>query len=411
MNSEKPNKVLYIVLSLLLAVAFWLFVDTEQGNKTTQTFNAVPVEFIGAEDTLPSRGLMLTEGADATVDIRLSGPRAVISSLRRSDLRLQVNLTDITAAGLYSKNYSLFTPDDVDRTSITTEGASRSTVTVKIDPLSTKTIPVQVRVTGDVAETFICMRSMQTIEPSSITVSGRDEDIAPVESALVEVDVDGASASVDQEFSYTLLDGDGNPVGNDSIRVSDKRIAVKVPVYLTKELDLVVNFTESPGSSLDNVDYDLDVKSITVAGEPASLEGKDNIVLAEIDLSAYPMDAEIPLEIDLPAECVPVSGETMATLSLKFHGLTTRVLTVTNISATGLSEGQSFHPITNSVEIQIRGSAGDLDLVTPEDIRIVVDVSQYTTNTTSSEPAKVLVDRFSDVGAVGTYDVFFKITF
>ncbi len=411
MRSEKPNKILYIVLSLLLAVAFWLFVDTEEDNTISQTFSGLQVEFIGAEDTLPSRGLMLTDGMDATVDLRLSGPRTILSSLRRSDLKLQVNLTDITAAGTYSKNYTLLTPDTVDRTSIKTESQSRSTITVQIEPLSTKTIPVQLKPVGEVAEGHICMNDMRVVEPSTITISGRDEDIDPVESALVEVDLTGAETTINQEFSYQLLDGEENPVENESIRLSERRVLVTVPVYVTKELDLVVNFVESPGSKLGNVDWDLDVKSITVAGEPASLEGKDNIVLADIDLSAYPMDTELPLEISLPAGCVNVSGDTTANLTLKFRGLTTKVFTVTNISATGLGEGQKFSLITNSVEVQLRGSVADLELVTPEDIRIVVDVSQYTTNTTSSEPAKVLVDGFSNVGAVGAYNVFFKISF
>lgn len=59
--NEKVNKVLYIALSLLLAVLFWLFVDNEQGSRTSETFYRVPIEFVGAEDVLPSRGLMLVD--------------------------------------------------------------------------------------------------------------------------------------------------------------------------------------------------------------------------------------------------------------------------------------------------------------------------------------------------------------
>ena len=72
--SDKTNKLLYIGLSLLIAVIFWFFVDSEQGHNTTQTYYNIPVEFIGETDTLPSRGLMLTTGADATVDLELRGP-------------------------------------------------------------------------------------------------------------------------------------------------------------------------------------------------------------------------------------------------------------------------------------------------------------------------------------------------
>ena len=41
--SEKANKVVYIALSLLIAVLFWLFVDNEQGSKISETYYHVPV--------------------------------------------------------------------------------------------------------------------------------------------------------------------------------------------------------------------------------------------------------------------------------------------------------------------------------------------------------------------------------
>ena len=69
--SEKVNKILYLALSLLLAIIFWLYVDNVKGNTIPKEFNAVPVEFIGAEDTLPSRGLMLVDGEDATIDLKI----------------------------------------------------------------------------------------------------------------------------------------------------------------------------------------------------------------------------------------------------------------------------------------------------------------------------------------------------
>ena len=56
--NEKLHKILYIALSLLLAVAFWLFVDNEQENTIERPFNGIPVEFIGWR--IPRSRLRLT---------------------------------------------------------------------------------------------------------------------------------------------------------------------------------------------------------------------------------------------------------------------------------------------------------------------------------------------------------------
>jgi len=415
MNKEKPNKILYMVLSVLLAVAFWFYVDAEQGNLMSRSFSGIPVEFIGAEDTLPSRGLMVSDGGEATIDLRLSGPRTVIASLRRSELSVQVDLRDITAAGTYSRLYNLITADNVDGTSIQIESASRSSVRVQVEAMSTKTIPVAVQVTGDVAEGYIYMAEKLMQDPTVLTISGREEDIDPVESALVTVDLTGVESTVSQEFNYQLVDRDGNEVDNSEgrIRVSVKRVSVTAPVYVTKELALTVKFKEAPGSSLSYVDWGLEdpeIRSITVAGEPASLEGREEIVLAEVDLSTLLSDAAIPMEIPLPSGCVNLSGYSSVTLTVNFRRLETRNFTVTNISAIGVGSGLSQSRLTNSVDVLVRGPAGTFDDLTAEDIRIVADLSEYPRKGTYSVPAKVYVDGFDGVGAVGSYTVAYRIT-
>ena len=410
--SERSNKILYIGLSLLIAIVFWLFVDSEQGNSITQSYYDIPVEFLGATDTLPSRQLILTDGADATVDLTLRGPRMVISNLSREDIRLQIDLTNITSTGTRSLTWNLLLPDSVNRSSVTVERSSRSSVTVTVDRLYEKTVPVSVNVTGEVADGYIYMAERMIAEPSSLTLSGREEDVEQVVSAQVVLDLSGASSSVNQEFDYILLDGQGNEVPIGNITVSRRRIEVTAPVYLIKTLNLSVKFKEGAGSTLEDLeDWHLDVGSIEVAGDPASLEGVEEIQLATIDLSTLFSDTETLLDITVPSGCVNLSGITSTTLTITFKSsLETRAFTVTNISAIGLSQGQSFNRMTNAVEVLLRGDAQDLEDVTAEDIRVVVDLSPYEDNGTYSVPAIILVDGHDGVGAVGTYSVACRIT-
>lgn len=404
--SEKGNKILYVVLSILLAIVFWLYVDD---NTMSCEITDVPVDFIGAEDTLTSRGLMLTEGEDATVDLKLSGPRAVLSGLRPGDVRAQVNLTSINAAGPYSMTYNLVYPEDVNSSDITVERRSRSSITVRISSLYSREVPVSVDLVGSVDDPYLYMTERVTKEPAAITISGLQHDVDQVASARVRVDITGATNTIQQAYSYELLDMDGNVVENTDLKVSEQRVNVTVPIYVTKELPLALKFKEPPGSRLTNVDWDLDVKSITVAGEPLSLETIDEISMGEVDLSAYFTDQELDLEIKLPAGCENVSGQRTTHLSIRYHGLETKNVTVSNIKPAGLSESQRFDRITSVLDVVLRGPAEDLEQVTAEDVRIVVDLADVSSDGTVSAPATVYVDGYSEVGAVGTYTVTGKI--
>lgn len=411
--SERVNRVLYMMLSLLLAIALWLYVDDAQKNTIPRDFTGVPIEFIGAEDTLPSRNLMLAEGQDATVDLKLSGPRSVITNLRKSDIRLQIDLTDINAVGTYTRTYELLTSDTVDRSSITLERASRTAVTIQVATLYSQEVPVTVNVEGSVPDGYMYMSDLMVAEPSSLVLSGRVEDVDQVKSARIVVDLDGATSTVQRDFAYELLDSEGNVVENEDIRVSDRRVQVIAPVYLTKELPLTVRYKESPGSTLETTRCKLAHDSITVAGEPASLESIEEISLGEIDLSSFLSDYDDwPLEIKLPAGCVNLSGITSTNLSIRFRGVETKNFSVTNIQATGLSNNQQFDKITTSVDVVLRGPAADLEQVTADDIRIVVDLTEYTSDiTVGNQPGKVLVDGYDNVGAAGgPYSVSGKIS-
>jgi len=408
--SEKANKAFYMIVSLLFAIAFWLYVDNVEGNTITQTFTNVPVEFLGETDTLPSRGLMMIRDDELQVDLELRGPRSVITGLRRNDLRLQVNLTNISAVGTYRLTYNLLTPDNVNPSSISTEKASVSTITVRVVEMYEKNIPVRVSVMGEVAENYICMAEKLVTQPSYITVSGREEDVESIASANVVLDLTGANATVKGVMGYELRDNHGNVVENSDIRVSDKRVEITVPVYVIKTLPLTVNFSEAPGSMLENVDWSLSIDSIEVAGEATTLETKDSISLGVVDLSSLLSDAEQMMPISLPSGCVNLSGDTSTILSISFKNLETRAFSVTDITAVGLSEDQTFSRVTNSVDVVVRGPAQDLELLTADNIRIVVDLSEYVFNGTYSVPATVLVDGFNRVGAVGSYSIACKIS-
>jgi YbbR domain-containing protein len=408
--SEKVNKIVYVVLSLLIAILFWYYVNETQGNTITQTFYGIPVEFVGETDTLPSRGLMLSEGGDTTIDLVLEGPRLVISGLSKEDISIQVDLRSISAVGTYSMDYQVVLPSNVSRDSVTTNRASLSRIPVTVSELYEKVVPISVSVVGQVADGYIYMSEKLIAEPSSLTLSGREEDVDQVESARVVVDLDGASATLEREYDYQLLDANGEVVENDDIRISDKRVSITAPVYLTKDLSLTVKWKESAGSLLDYADIKLEPQYVSVAGEPASLENKLDIVLGEFDLSEYISDTELTLDIGIPSGCENLSGFTTATLTIKFKDtVETRSFAVTDISAIGLADGQRFSRMTSSLNVVVRGPAEDLELLTAEDIRIVVDLTGYEDGTISA-PAVVLVDGFDNVGAVGSYSVSGRIT-
>ena len=90
---------------------------------------------------------------DTRVDLRLSGPRTDIFGMSREDIRIQVDLSSISAAGTYTRGLNIYYADDVDSSKISVDSQSRSAVTVQVSTMYSKTVDVKVDVVNnEVAE-------------------------------------------------------------------------------------------------------------------------------------------------------------------------------------------------------------------------------------------------------------------
>ena len=72
----------YVVLSILLAFLLWVYVGNDPNSVDTGTLRNVRVVFSGLEK-LEERGLMISEGAEQTVNLQLSARGEVWSRLNQ----------------------------------------------------------------------------------------------------------------------------------------------------------------------------------------------------------------------------------------------------------------------------------------------------------------------------------------
>ena len=91
--------VLYIVFSLVCAILIWVYVTEANGGETELPFSGVTVIYEGETTMRESRGLIISDRDTTSARVTLSGNRRTISSLAASDLRVVIDLNDITSTG------------------------------------------------------------------------------------------------------------------------------------------------------------------------------------------------------------------------------------------------------------------------------------------------------------------------
>lgn len=403
-SNMSKRKILYIALSLVVAMAIWVYVDVTGDRNVKKTFTDVPVEFLDEDTVLAERGLMLLEdGTTTSIDLTLSGSRWNIARLDPDELRVQVSLADITTTGSQLIKYTIRYPDGLS-SSFTTSDASAYMIRVNIGELNTRTVDVKAEIVGSVAEGYTAGELL--LSPAQLEIRGQPEDIDPVSYAKVTINLDNAETTYTGKLDYQFYDKNDQLLDSTGIHATVDQIEATLPVNVTKELKLVVDFIESPGARASNLNYTIEPESITVCGDAEKLRDVDTITLTSFDLTKLNSATLYNYTIPLPEGCENLSGVTTATFRASFKNRTSAVLTTTNFSLLNEPEGKDVSMLTEALSVTVFGTSEDVASLSGDDLEVIVDLSDFGSAAGGyTVPATVRVKNGADVGVSGSYQV------
>ena len=412
-NSRR--KVFYLLMSVLVACGIWLYADLTSGPNGTarlcfRDITDIPVEYTDMA-TLTDRGLMLVdEGSDLTVNLKLRGTRWMVSVLDKSEIRFVVSLVDVTTPGVQNINYRMtFTDKRFNGEISLYEASIGNNATVNISELYRRNIDVKCDLVGSVAEPYSA--GQVQLSHTEIEVRGLQEDIDPISYAKVTLDIgEGAEETVTKDLEIQFYDQNGELMEKDGIHPITDTIQATLPVYVSKELKLMVNFQEMPGARVKSTEYVIEPSVIWVSGDASKLKNVDTLNLGSFKLQDLGTTASANYtttyyHIILPEGCQNLSGVTQAALRIRFKDMETATIPVSNIVLDNAPGDKYAELLTPELPVQIYGMAEDVAAVTDGQISVRADLSDYASASgTYTIPAEVSV-RSRDVGILGTYQV------
>ncbi len=392
-----------ILLSVLLAIAFWAYVRAAVDPSGTINIHNVRVETTGA-NVLASQGLAVSEITPQVVELQVEGPNSARANLLRNRNGLYVRV-DVSSCveGENTLRFREVWPEGINYDDLT---AQRSTVTVKVEKLYSKTFGIQFRLEGKIAGGY--QMGTPAIEPEEVVVSGPVEQVNQVDRVEAVLRTEELSERFAGDLQLTPLDKQGKALTDLELTLSAETAYVVVPVVKTKEVKLTVNLLPGGGATEDDAVWDIDPPTIVVSGAEADLEGLDEISLGSIGLSDVVGTFTRPITLD--PSLTNESGLTTATVTVTLEGLDTEVFAVNNIRTTNLPEGYSVETITKSVLVTIRGPAEELANIDASQIRVVANLSGVTTEGNQQVLARVYLDGTSTVGVIGEYSISVNIS-
>ncbi len=405
-NKILDSKLFYIIVAVLASVLFWLYV-TDESDDSTLRLN-LPITFVG-EESLQSRGLMMDKTGNEMLTVTFEGRRSVLNQLDTTNVKLQADVSSITSVGTQAIRCTPVYPSTVQSSSVSVDRSTLN-IDVKVVRMTTKTVPVQGLFTGSLAENY--WSDEITCSPNSIEISGEAELLEQVDHAVATIQRTDLTTSISENIAVTLVDKEDNVINSSSIQFSQETVLVTMPVGYIKEIPLTVELISGGGATDANARYEIEPKSVILAGDKALLDAYNTITLDPIDLSQVVSTATFERKIPISSELTNLSNVTAATVTVTVSGLATRTISVgaDRIEFINGPEGYNVTAVNQSVSVLLRGVQESLDLVMENNIRIVANLENVSASAgTYKVSAAVYVDGFDDVGAVGEYKLIVSV--
>lgn len=401
------RKALQVVISILVAIAVWVYVDVEKAPDRTKTIRDIPVEFSGESTTLADKNLMLLSGYDTTVDLTIKGPKRELVKISKDNVRLVASTSSIDSVGVHTLRWDPIYPDGVQSSSLTVDWASKYKVAVTVGELYTKEVPVNCTVTGQVADGYFTGETV--LDPTSLVLRGQRDDLLNVAYAKLTVNISGATRSVIQTESVQLYDNDDNPVDNGNIRTNASLIQAKVPVLTTKEVSLAVELSGVPGVAGQSIKTTVTPTSVRLIGEADVLENINEIVLATLYIEDLDLWQQNSYVVTAPDGTWLANSNEVATVEITMEGIEEMTVTVDTFSYTNVPSGL-YPEITGGLDVRLWGLADELAKMDAAALTAMADLSGITEPGSYRVPVTVTISGYRDVAVKGSYEVTVYIT-
>lgn len=400
------RKFVYGLLALLISVGLWLYVVTVVNPEWEDTFYNIPIA-LENEEILLDRGLMLVSDEKPTVTLRLSGNRADMIKLNSSNITLRADLSRIYSAGEQALSYSIVYPGDVPNNAFEIISQTPQQITLSVAEWKSKDVDIEVFFNGTVPEQYIAFKDKATLDFEKITVTGPASVVDRIAAAKVEVNLDGQTQTISQQYEYVLCDADGNAVESDWLKTNVEQVLYTLKIQQWKDIVLRVDVIDGGGMKEENCTITQTMTSIRVAGSEKLLADLgDELFLGTINLGMIEKSQVITFDIPVMPEGVTNLSETSTVdVTVQMPAFPTKEFTVTDIQAVNAT-GMNVAISTKEKIVKVRGPQSYLDAMTAKDLKIQVDFAGAAAGTATYEAKVIVSNAFAGfVGAMGTYDV------
>lgn len=369
-----------LLLAFVLALGVWVSAVTSADPDEVRVYpQPVPLEIIGQDP-----GLVIVGNVPSQVNITLRAPRSSWDKLTASKDQVRAVLD---LSGLGTGEHTLEIQPQVIVRPVRIISISPQKLTLFLEPLATKTLPIQLAVRGEPAIGY--QAGAAKLDPRQIILSGPQPQIERVARAQVELSIAGVRQDIQSTLPVRIVDANGKAI--EGLTVNPETVLVNLPItqqggYRDIAVKVAVRGQVAGGYRLTNISVYPPV--LTVFSEnPLIVNDLPGFVETEpLNLNGESQNVDTRLKLTLPTG-VSVVGEQTVQVQVGIAAIEGSLsLSGIHIDVIGLTPGMEAHISPPTVDVILTGPLPVLDKLTPGDVKFVVDLTGLDKGTHQATP-------------------------
>jgi YbbR domain-containing protein len=352
------------LVSLVAAIALWVAVtDAENPNRVAVFSGGIEVQPVNVPD-----GLAVASIREPIVSVRIAADEDTFRRLTTANFRAEVDLSGVRQAS----TDQFVIADVVGDEEVEIIEVSPAFVTVTLEPVSTRQVPVQSNLVGSPPQGFTL--ASVSPDPGFVNVTGATSLVQLVANAGLDVNLTGLRASLQQVYPLIARDARGADIRGVRIEPGNANVRVEiVQQEVTLAMTIVPLAQGRVADGYNLVAVSADPPAIAVSGTLEALQAVPYITTEPVDVTNLRADLTRNVRLRLPAglqtsrdsvnvrlRVVPAQGEITFSVAPQ---------------VTGIPEGMTATLQTSAITLRLSGELPTLRALTPGSVRATVSVS------------------------------------
>jgi len=367
------------IIALVFAVLLWGYVLTDQKPVRTKIVSDVTTSFDG-EAELIAQGFCVRGDREEIlqdVSVTVSAQITNYAYINASSISATISLKNISEA----REYEIPIQATVSSSLGTVQSVSPSSVTVEIDSLVTKTIPVTTSFTGELPDGYWAdMDSMSAT--SKLDITGPKTDISTITHAECIVDLTDKTSTIYSTFDVTFYDKDNQVVSSDIIVGTLPSSTVRLPIYSLKNVSVDVTGslvgTDNLAANHEIVSAVATPSTVRLVGDKATLDEIDSIQVEPIAVNGLSTTATVEGYLIVPDDVRLLDDETVSVLIEVREIQSSQTFEQLEIQVVGQPAKSEVTLDVTTADLTVEGRYSLVSVLTRSDITVSVDVTGLT---------------------------------